>query len=159
MFPHKNFHGCFENLYYNGVDIIDLSKKRKPQTLVVVRKSICEVKRNLQLAACLIGSVLEYTSPEGRESTRHIYFSVHISSMLINRLDFKMQLTGENFNSGWFTSGVISPSGVPYSDSEFPPNTRCSFQVCSLTPIAFFLNFYVRMEADAKFLKYFSDVS
>ncbi|XP_044898612.1 contactin-associated protein-like 3 isoform X6 [Felis catus] len=35
VFPHKNFHGCFENLYYNGVDIIDLSKKRKPQTLVV----------------------------------------------------------------------------------------------------------------------------
>uniref|UniRef100_A0A7N5KBG2 Contactin-associated protein-like 3 n=1 Tax=Ailuropoda melanoleuca TaxID=9646 RepID=A0A7N5KBG2_AILME len=30
-FPHKNFHGCFENLYYNGVDIIDLSKKHKPQ--------------------------------------------------------------------------------------------------------------------------------
>ncbi|XP_053763725.1 contactin-associated protein-like 3 isoform X3 [Panthera pardus] len=35
VFPRKNFHGCFENLYYNGVDIIDLSKKRKPQTLVV----------------------------------------------------------------------------------------------------------------------------
>uniref|UniRef100_A0A8C9M7T6 Contactin-associated protein-like 3 n=1 Tax=Panthera tigris altaica TaxID=74533 RepID=A0A8C9M7T6_PANTA len=35
VFPRKNFHGCFENLYYNGVDIIDLSKKRKPQTLAV----------------------------------------------------------------------------------------------------------------------------
>ncbi|XP_039077040.1 contactin-associated protein-like 3 [Hyaena hyaena] len=34
-FPHKNFRGCFENLYYNGVDIIDLSKKRKPQILVM----------------------------------------------------------------------------------------------------------------------------
>ncbi|KAM9206276.1 contactin-associated protein-like 3 [Dugong dugon] len=33
-FPHKNFHGCLENLYYNGVDIIDLSKKHKPQILV-----------------------------------------------------------------------------------------------------------------------------
>nr|XP_020726958.1 contactin-associated protein-like 3 [Odocoileus virginianus texanus] len=35
-FPHKNFHGCFENLYYNGVDIIDLSKKHKPQVLIMV---------------------------------------------------------------------------------------------------------------------------
>nr|XP_025747174.1 contactin-associated protein-like 3 [Callorhinus ursinus] len=34
-FPHKNFHGCFENLYYNGVDIIDLSKKHKPQILIM----------------------------------------------------------------------------------------------------------------------------
>uniref|UniRef100_A0A452RU68 Uncharacterized protein n=1 Tax=Ursus americanus TaxID=9643 RepID=A0A452RU68_URSAM len=34
-FPHKNFHGCFENLYYNGVDIIDLSKKHKPQILLM----------------------------------------------------------------------------------------------------------------------------
>ncbi|CAK7301499.1 Contactin-associated protein-like 3 [Vulpes lagopus] len=34
-FPHKNFDGCFENLYYNGVDIIDLSKKHKPQILIM----------------------------------------------------------------------------------------------------------------------------
>ncbi|XP_059869526.1 contactin-associated protein-like 3 isoform X3 [Delphinus delphis] len=34
-FPHKNFHGCFENLCYNGVDIIDLSKKHKPQVLIM----------------------------------------------------------------------------------------------------------------------------
>ncbi|XP_064436093.1 contactin-associated protein-like 3 isoform X2 [Mirounga angustirostris] len=34
-FPHKNFHGCFENLYYNGVDVIELSKKHKPQILIM----------------------------------------------------------------------------------------------------------------------------
>ncbi|KAB0368736.1 hypothetical protein FD755_019770, partial [Muntiacus reevesi] len=34
-FPHKNFNGCFENLYFNGVDIIDLSKKHKPQVLIM----------------------------------------------------------------------------------------------------------------------------
>uniref|UniRef100_A0A673V676 Contactin associated protein like 3 n=1 Tax=Suricata suricatta TaxID=37032 RepID=A0A673V676_SURSU len=45
-FPHKNFHGCFENLYYNGVDIIDLSKKREPQILVMVRKSTCRTREN-----------------------------------------------------------------------------------------------------------------
>ncbi|XP_030641581.1 contactin-associated protein-like 5 [Chanos chanos] len=30
-FLRKNFHGCMENLYYNGVNIIDLAKRRKPQ--------------------------------------------------------------------------------------------------------------------------------
>ncbi|KAM8800697.1 contactin-associated protein-like 3 [Rhynchonycteris naso] len=34
-FPHKNFYGCFENLYYNGVDIIDLSKKHTPQIVIM----------------------------------------------------------------------------------------------------------------------------
>ncbi|KAJ1190526.1 hypothetical protein NDU88_007264, partial [Pleurodeles waltl] len=27
----NNFHGCMENLYYNGISIIDLAKRRKPQ--------------------------------------------------------------------------------------------------------------------------------
>uniref|UniRef100_A0A8C3M662 Contactin associated protein family member 5 n=1 Tax=Chrysolophus pictus TaxID=9089 RepID=A0A8C3M662_CHRPC len=31
----KNFHGCIENLYYNGVNIIDLAKRRKPQIYTV----------------------------------------------------------------------------------------------------------------------------
>ncbi|XP_008065450.2 contactin-associated protein-like 3 [Carlito syrichta] len=35
LFSHKNFHGCFENLYYNGVDIIDLLKKHKPQIRIM----------------------------------------------------------------------------------------------------------------------------
>ncbi|KAM6175950.1 LOW QUALITY PROTEIN: contactin-associated protein-like 3 [Erethizon dorsatum] len=34
-FPHKNFTGCFENLYGNGVDIIDLSEKHEPQALIM----------------------------------------------------------------------------------------------------------------------------
>ncbi|XP_004690420.1 PREDICTED: contactin-associated protein-like 4 [Condylura cristata] len=33
-FPHKHFHGCLENLYYNGVDIIDLAKRQKPQVIL-----------------------------------------------------------------------------------------------------------------------------
>lgn len=48
-FPHRNFDGCFENLYYSGVDIIDLSKKQKPQILIMVRKSACEFKRKRDL--------------------------------------------------------------------------------------------------------------
>uniref|UniRef100_A0A8C3G404 Contactin associated protein family member 5 n=1 Tax=Cyclopterus lumpus TaxID=8103 RepID=A0A8C3G404_CYCLU len=30
-FLRKNFHGCVENLYYNGINVIDLAKRRKPQ--------------------------------------------------------------------------------------------------------------------------------
>lgn len=41
-FPHKNFHGCLENLYYNGVDIIDLAKRQKPQIIATVREPSCE---------------------------------------------------------------------------------------------------------------------
>ncbi|XP_042698984.2 contactin-associated protein-like 5 isoform X3 [Chrysemys picta bellii] len=34
-FLKKNFLGCIENLYYNGVNIIDLAKRRKPQIYTV----------------------------------------------------------------------------------------------------------------------------
>uniref|UniRef100_A0A8W4F9H5 Contactin associated protein family member 5 n=1 Tax=Sus scrofa TaxID=9823 RepID=A0A8W4F9H5_PIG len=34
-FLKKNFHGCMENLYYNGVNIIDLAKRRKHQIYTV----------------------------------------------------------------------------------------------------------------------------
>ncbi|RXM29007.1 Contactin-associated protein-like 5, partial [Acipenser ruthenus] len=39
-FLRKNFHGCIENLYYNGVNIINLAKRRKPQIYTVVRVSV-----------------------------------------------------------------------------------------------------------------------
>uniref|UniRef100_A0A3Q0T5N3 Contactin associated protein family member 5 n=1 Tax=Amphilophus citrinellus TaxID=61819 RepID=A0A3Q0T5N3_AMPCI len=35
-FLRKNFHGCMENLYYNGINIIDLAKRRKLQIHSVV---------------------------------------------------------------------------------------------------------------------------
>ncbi|KAK2868852.1 hypothetical protein Q7C36_000723 [Tachysurus vachellii] len=34
-FLRDNFHGCLENLYYNGVNIIDMAKRRKPQIYTV----------------------------------------------------------------------------------------------------------------------------
>lgn len=39
-FLRKNFHGCMENLYYNGINIIDLAKRRKPQIYSVVRQPL-----------------------------------------------------------------------------------------------------------------------
>uniref|UniRef100_A0A3P9CKI5 Contactin associated protein family member 5 n=1 Tax=Maylandia zebra TaxID=106582 RepID=A0A3P9CKI5_9CICH len=35
-FLRKNFNGCMENLYYNGINVIDLAKRRKPQIHSVV---------------------------------------------------------------------------------------------------------------------------
>uniref|UniRef100_A0A8C5K146 Contactin associated protein-like 3 n=1 Tax=Jaculus jaculus TaxID=51337 RepID=A0A8C5K146_JACJA len=34
-FSHKNLHGCLENLYYNGVNLIELAKKHRPQLLIM----------------------------------------------------------------------------------------------------------------------------
>nr|XP_004659657.1 contactin-associated protein-like 4 isoform X1 [Jaculus jaculus] len=34
-FPHKNFHGCLENIYYNGVNVIDLAKQQSPQLIIM----------------------------------------------------------------------------------------------------------------------------
>uniref|UniRef100_A0A8C0ZLV2 Contactin-associated protein-like 3 n=1 Tax=Castor canadensis TaxID=51338 RepID=A0A8C0ZLV2_CASCN len=34
-FSPKSFHGCLENLYYNGVDIIELARKHNPQILIL----------------------------------------------------------------------------------------------------------------------------
>ncbi|XP_028637072.1 contactin-associated protein-like 3 isoform X1 [Grammomys surdaster] len=33
-FPRKNFHGCLENIYHNGVNIIKLAKNHEPQILI-----------------------------------------------------------------------------------------------------------------------------
>uniref|UniRef100_A0A2I2ZPK8 Contactin associated protein like 3 n=1 Tax=Gorilla gorilla gorilla TaxID=9595 RepID=A0A2I2ZPK8_GORGO len=34
-FTRKSFHGCLENLYYNGVDVTELARKHKPQILMM----------------------------------------------------------------------------------------------------------------------------
>uniref|UniRef100_A0A672ZVX2 Contactin associated protein-like 5a n=1 Tax=Sphaeramia orbicularis TaxID=375764 RepID=A0A672ZVX2_9TELE len=49
-FLRKNFHGCIENLYYNGINIIDLAKRRKPQIYSVGNVTFSCSRP--QLAAC-----------------------------------------------------------------------------------------------------------
>lgn len=44
-FLRKNFHGCMENLYYNGINVIDLAKRRKPQIHSVVSLSPSQTER------------------------------------------------------------------------------------------------------------------
>ncbi|XP_055982446.1 contactin-associated protein-like 3 [Sorex fumeus] len=35
VLPRKNFNGCLENLHYNEVDVIELSKRKSPQILIM----------------------------------------------------------------------------------------------------------------------------
>ncbi|CAH2294330.1 contactin-associated -like 4 [Pelobates cultripes] len=55
----KNFHGCFENLYYNGVNIIDLAKRHKPQIEFVGNESyICSEPQVVPLTFVNMNSYL-----------------------------------------------------------------------------------------------------
>lgn len=47
-FLHENFHGCIENLNYNGVTVIDMAKRRKPQIYTVVRSIAVTVNTPFQ---------------------------------------------------------------------------------------------------------------
>ncbi|XP_007941390.1 contactin-associated protein-like 4 [Orycteropus afer afer] len=38
-FQRKNFHGCLENIHFNGEDIIDLAKQHSPQVFITGNKS------------------------------------------------------------------------------------------------------------------------
>ncbi|XP_069580049.1 contactin-associated protein-like 5 isoform X1 [Brachyistius frenatus] len=53
-FLRKNFHGCIENLYYNGINIIDLAKRRKPQIYSV--GNVTFLCSQPQLVACTFQS-------------------------------------------------------------------------------------------------------
>lgn len=54
-FLRKNFNGCMENLYYNGINVIDLAKRRKPQIHSVVS---CVVFHSYRAACVLSESVV-----------------------------------------------------------------------------------------------------
>lgn len=36
ILSNRNFHGCLENLLFNGVNVIDLAKQNNPQVSVMV---------------------------------------------------------------------------------------------------------------------------
>lgn len=55
-FLRKNFNGCMENLYYNGINVIDLAKRRKPQIHSVVS---CVVFHSYR-AACVLSESVVY---------------------------------------------------------------------------------------------------
>ncbi|XP_056304538.1 contactin-associated protein-like 5 [Danio aesculapii] len=71
-FLRKNFHGCMENLYYNGVNIIDLAKRRKPQIYSVVSMEndtgVLSYKEHLPVTEILVGD----TNRSGSEAIYRI---------------------------------------------------------------------------------------
>ncbi|XP_048211046.1 contactin-associated protein-like 4 isoform X2 [Perognathus longimembris pacificus] len=67
-FPHKNFHGCLENLYYNDMDIIDLAKQQNPQIIIMGNVSfICSQPQSVPLTFLSSRSYLILPVSSGEE--------------------------------------------------------------------------------------------
>ncbi|XP_014797567.1 PREDICTED: contactin-associated protein-like 4 isoform X3 [Calidris pugnax] len=65
---HRNFHGCFENIYYNGVNIIDLARRHKSQIYVVGNMSFsCLEPRVVPVTFLSSSSYLALPGTSGRE--------------------------------------------------------------------------------------------
>ncbi|XP_042555311.1 contactin-associated protein-like 3 isoform X1 [Dipodomys spectabilis] len=68
-FSHKMFHGCLENLYYNGVDIIELAKKHKPQILVMGNVSfLCPQPQTVPMTFLSSRSYLSLPGSSGKDN-------------------------------------------------------------------------------------------
>ncbi|KAG8518684.1 Contactin-associated protein-like 4, partial [Galemys pyrenaicus] len=66
--PHKHFHGCLENLYYNGVDIIDLAKQQKPQVIMMGNVSFsCSQPQSVPVTFLSPSSYLALPSASGED--------------------------------------------------------------------------------------------
>uniref|UniRef100_A0A8C8ZQ27 Contactin-associated protein-like 3 n=1 Tax=Prolemur simus TaxID=1328070 RepID=A0A8C8ZQ27_PROSS len=62
----KSFHGCLENLYYNGVDIIELAKTHKPQIRIMGNVSFsCSQPQTVPVTFLSSSSFLALTSNSG----------------------------------------------------------------------------------------------
>ncbi|KAF6078467.1 hypothetical protein HJG60_009265 [Phyllostomus discolor] len=67
-FPHKNFNGCLENLYYNGMDIIDLAKQQKPQIIIMGNVSFsCSQPQSVPVTFLSPRSYLALPGPSGED--------------------------------------------------------------------------------------------
>lgn len=109
-FLRKNFHGCMENLYYNGISIIDLAKRRKPQIHSVVSWTFPFV------CACLI--ITDYLNRYWMTGVIHIWF---ISALKCHHLIYSHRfghiwlLSVQNYplvNQPWFIRQFLSNSNT-----------------------------------------------
>ncbi|ELK14451.1 Contactin-associated protein-like 4 [Pteropus alecto] len=67
-FFHKNFHGCLENLYYNGVDIINLAKQQNPQIITMGNVSFsCSQPQSVPVTFLSPRSYLALPSSSGED--------------------------------------------------------------------------------------------
>ncbi|XP_020832344.1 contactin-associated protein-like 4 isoform X2 [Phascolarctos cinereus] len=67
-FSHRNFHGCFENLYCNGVNIINLAKRQKPQIYIMGNVSFsCSQPQTVPVTFLGSGSYLLLRGSSGQD--------------------------------------------------------------------------------------------
>uniref|UniRef100_A0AAY4AYS3 Contactin-associated protein-like 5 n=1 Tax=Denticeps clupeoides TaxID=299321 RepID=A0AAY4AYS3_9TELE len=134
-FLRRNFHGCMENLYYNGVNVIDLAKRRKPQIYSVGNVTFSCSEPQLVAATFLSssGSFLSLAAPppsavEGL-SVRFQFRTWNGDSLLFSGQLFiltplvtlKYPSIGQKVNDGLWHSVSLSTRGLQISmtlDSE-----------------------------------------
>uniref|UniRef100_A0A8C5TKK8 Laminin G domain-containing protein n=1 Tax=Malurus cyaneus samueli TaxID=2593467 RepID=A0A8C5TKK8_9PASS len=64
----RNFHGCFENIYYNGVNIIDVAKRHKSQIYFVGNVSFsCLEPQVVPITFLTSSSYLALPGPSGQD--------------------------------------------------------------------------------------------
>ncbi|XP_029112756.1 contactin-associated protein-like 5 [Scleropages formosus] len=74
-FLRKNFQGCMENLYYNGVNIIDLAKRRKPQIYSVGNVTFsCSEPQPVATTFLSSSSSFLSLTPEPRAESLSVHF-------------------------------------------------------------------------------------
>ncbi|KAM9102947.1 contactin-associated protein-like 4 isoform X1 [Sarcophilus harrisii] len=67
-FSHRNFHGCFENLYCNGINIINLAKRQKPQIYIMGNVSFsCSQPQTVPVTFLGSGSYLALHGSSGQD--------------------------------------------------------------------------------------------
>ncbi|XP_074137802.1 contactin-associated protein-like 4 isoform X2 [Sminthopsis crassicaudata] len=67
-FSHRNFHGCFENLYCNGINIINLAKRQKPQIYIMGNVSFsCSQPQMVPVTFLGSGSYLALHGSSGQD--------------------------------------------------------------------------------------------
>ncbi|XP_035310622.1 contactin-associated protein-like 4 isoform X6 [Cricetulus griseus] len=67
--PYKHFHGCLENLYYNGVDIIGLAKQHSPRIITMGNTSFsCSQPQSVPLTFLSTRSYLVLSASSKEEA-------------------------------------------------------------------------------------------
>ncbi|XP_027730702.1 contactin-associated protein-like 4 isoform X6 [Vombatus ursinus] len=90
-FSHRNFHGCFENLYCNGVNVINLAKRQKPQIYIMGNVSFsCSQPQTVPVTFLGSGSYLSLRGSSGQDE-----ISVSFQFRTWNKMGF---LLSSNFH-------------------------------------------------------------
>uniref|UniRef100_A0A8P4GQ38 Contactin associated protein-like 5a n=1 Tax=Dicentrarchus labrax TaxID=13489 RepID=A0A8P4GQ38_DICLA len=122
-FLRKNFHGCMENLYYNGINIIDLAKRRKPQIYSVGKVTFsCSQP---QLVACTF------------LSSSSSFLSLPVASAIMGGFSIRFQFRTWN------------PDGLLLSTQLSPEHQRLELLISNSRLLLTLHNFGQQLEASA----------